>query len=555
MADEWPQSSSERYDGSLCIFRTLPIRAIIRGVSGTEPGRYRGPAHALAPRRGAPSRSPPPAGAGGEPLGPRSDPTPAGGDRAEVAPMTCTVFRPPHPTSACGLTGAEVRDRVERGQRNVRPSGPARTLGQILRANLLTPFNVLLGTLAVAVVLTGSWRDALFGLVIVANSFVGIVQEVRAKRALDRLEVLNSPIAHAVRDGEVSEIPSEAVVVDDLLEIGAGDQIVADGLLVSVEGLEVDESLLTGEADAVLKRPGDPVLSGTIVTAGWGRCQVTAVGASSFASRLTSEARRFTTTSSELMNGINRILACVAVAVVVAGPVLFVTQRRSADTWQEALHASVAGLVGIVPEGLVLLTSAAFFAAALGLARHRVLVRDLPAVEGLARIDVLCVDKTGTLTGGEITFDHFEVLGTAAGAEVEAAIGALAAQDHPNATVLALRHAFPSSSGWIRSGSVPFSSTRRWSAASFMDCGTWVLGAPDVVAAPGVGARALELTANGQRTLLLARTAAPNRGQRAAACPRTGGGARLRGDAPRRRGRHHGLLQEPRRRGQGHVGR
>ncbi|MGH9226871.1 MAG: HAD-IC family P-type ATPase [Acidimicrobiales bacterium] len=350
------------------------------------------------------------------------------------------------------------------------------------------------------------------GLVIVANSLVGIVQEVRAKRALDRLAVLNDPLAHAVRDGEVSDISSDAVVVDDLLEVRAGDQVVADGVLASAEGLEVDESLLTGESDAVRKRPGDRVLSESIVTAGWGRCQVSAVGASSFAGRITSEARQFTTTASELMGGINRILACVSVAVVVTGPVLFVTQRRSSNTWQEALHVSVAGLVGIVPEGLVLLTSAAFFAAALGLARHGVLVRDLPAVEGLARIDVLCVDKTGTLTGGEITFDHFEVVGRVEWGEVEAAIGALAAEEHPNATVMALRHAFPHSPGWIRSESIPFSSTRRWSAASFAGRGTWILGAPDVVAPPGLGSRAMALATNGQRTLLLARTAEPVEG-------------------------------------------
>ncbi|MGH9223239.1 MAG: HAD-IC family P-type ATPase, partial [Acidimicrobiales bacterium] len=270
-----------------------------------------------------------------------------------------------------------------------------------------------------------------------------------------------------------------------------------------------DESLLTGESQAVPKRPGDPLLSGSIVTAGSARCQVTAVGASSFAGRITSEARRFTTTSSELVRGINRILACVAVAVAVTGPLLFVTQRRSAARWQEALHASVAGLVGIVPEGLVLLTSAAFFAAALSLARHRVLVRDLPAVEGLARIDVLCVDKTGTLTGGEIAFDHIEVLGSDPRPKVEAAVAALASQGAPNATARSLRLAFPSAPGWTRTAVVPFSSTRRWSAASFVQHGTWVLGAPDAVAPERIHPRARELAAEGHRTLMLARTASP----------------------------------------------
>ena len=413
-----------------------------------------------------------------------------------------------------GLTAAQVRQRVEDGETNRAPDGSGRSLRQIVRANVLTPFNFLLGGLTVAVLATGSWRDALFGLVLVCNTLIGIVQEVRAKRTLDQLAVLNAPRARAVRDGDVVEIATEEVVLDDLLELRPGDQVAADGTLLAVDGLEVDESLLTGESDHVAKRAGDQVFSGSFVVVGSGRARVTGVGVASFASRMTEDARRYTTTSSELMNGINRILKYVAVAIVVVGPLLFVSQSRSTDTWQDAVQGAVAGLVGMVPEGLVLLTSVAFFATALTLARRRVLVQELPAVEGLARVDVMCVDKTGTLTEGDVSFDRLELLDGAPRQAVEAALGALASRDDANATLLALRKAFPASPDWQRDGSVAFSSDRKWSAAAFAGRGTWVLGAPEMVmpdAAPDdpAMAKGAELAGTGSRTLLLARTTAP----------------------------------------------
>jgi cation-transporting P-type ATPase E len=421
--------------------------------------------------------------------------------------MTDTLVAP-----AEGLTTDQARQRLLAGLGNHRPSGSDRSLGDIVRANVLTPFNFLLGALAVAVMATGSWRDAMFGLVLVANSLIGVTQEVRAKRALDRLAVLEAPRARVVRDGTVVEVDTDDVVLGDLMELRAGDQVVADGVLQSVRGLEVDESLLTGEADHVTKETGDEVLSGTFVAAGSGRCEVTGVGAASYASRMTEQARHYATTTSELMTGINRILKYVAVAVVVIGPVLFFSQRRSTDTWQEGVQGAVAGLVGIVPEGLVLLTSVAFFAAARTMARRRVLVRELSAVEGLARVDVICLDKTGTLTEGDIALDHVEELNPLA-TGIESALAALAGGEG-NATQLAVRRAFPAATGWTETAAVPFASDRKWSAASFDGHGTWVLGAPEMVrpdACPQdpVLTRAGALAAAGKRTLLLAHTCAP----------------------------------------------
>jgi cation-transporting ATPase E len=383
-------------------------------------------------------------------------------------------------------------------------------LKDILRANILTPFNALLGSLALVVLATGNPGDALFGLVIVWNSLVGIVQELRAKRTLDQLAVLNAPLARAARPGGTVDIPVAEVVLADILLLRAGDQVVADGVVRLSDGLEVDESLLTGESDPVAKQPGDEVLSGSIVVAGSATVQVHRVGADSFASRLTADARTFRLTTSELVNGINRILRYTAVAIVVTAPILFYSQTRSTATWQDAVRGTVAGLVGMVPEGLVLLTSITFFAAALTLARRRVLVQELPAVEGLARVDVMCLDKTGTLTAGEISFAAAEPLGEAE-PELDRALGALAADEDANATLLALRRVYPAPDGWTRRGRVPFSSARKWSAASFEGHGTWVLGAPEIVwdgSGPDdeVTTRAQRAAAAGSRTLLVATT-------------------------------------------------
>ncbi len=419
--------------------------------------------------------------------------------------------RPPTPDG--GLTGAEVAARTADGLVNDTGRRSSRPLKDIVRANVLTPFNALLGSLALLVVLTGAIGDALFGLIVVLNSGIGIIQEVRAKRALDRLAVLSDPRARVRRDGNTDEIAVEDVVLDDLVEFLPGDQIPADCRLRHVDGLEIDESAVTGESDPVAKRVGDMVMSASFVVAGTGTAQVTAVGADSFAQRLTDEARRFRLTHSELAEGINRILKYVAIALVVVGPILFLSQSTTTSNWRLAVQGAVAGLVGMVPEGLVLLTSVTFFAAALTLARRRVLVRELPAVEGLARVDVLCLDKTGTLTENRIVFTGVEAL-DASPTEVDRALAALAAEVAGNATMIALRERFPTPPGWEKVAAVPFSSARKWSATSFAGHGTWVLGAPEMLM-PAVTSddlvtrRVTALASAGTRTLLLARSDAP----------------------------------------------
>ena len=432
------------------------------------------------------------------------------------AALTRHVPSGPYVTPPGGLDADEVAQRVARGQVNAVDERTSRTFGEIVRANIFTRFNAILGTMLVVILTVGPFQDALFGIVLVANALIGIVQEWRAKRTLDRLAVLNAPRARVVREGKVHDVAVDDVVLDDLLELRAGDQVPADGRVTVAEGLEIDESLLTGESDPVDKSAGDEVLSGSIVVAGSGRFQATRVGGDAYARRLATEARRFTLVRSELVDGINTILRYVTWALLPTAALLALSQFRAHEEWREAAAGVVAGVVAMVPEGLVLLTSLSFALAAVALARRKVLVQELPAVEGLARVDVVCLDKTGTITEGVISFERIEELG--ADDPVAEALGALAADENRNATMNALCSVFPAPHGWTRTAAVPFSSARKWSGATFGDHGSWVLGAPEMVwaahpADDPVRRRADELAELGQRVLLLARTDRPLAGE------------------------------------------
>jgi cation-transporting ATPase E len=413
--------------------------------------------------------------------------------------------------AAEGLTAQEVAERVALGRVNDVPAVPSRTVGQIVRANVFTRFNALLGSLLVVILIVGPIQDALFGFVLVANAGVGIYQELRAKRTLDSLAVLTSPRARLVRDGHVREAPLTEVVLDDVLELQPGDQVVVDGEVLEAFALEVDESLLTGEAEPVIKEPGDEVLSGSFVAAGSGRFRATRVGAQAYAAQLAEQGRRFSLTHSELRSGIDQILRIVTWLLIPTAALVWVSQLRSDASVRDALRGSVAATVAMVPEGLVLLTSVAFAVGVVRLAKRRVLVQELPAVEVLARVDVLCIDKTGTLTEGRLVVEEVELLGED-GSHRDALAALAAAEPHPNATLLAIRESFPEpSEGWLATSTVPFSSARKWSGADFGTRGTWVLGAPDVLlgSRPGDDAQLTKARAHaeaGRRVVLLGRT-------------------------------------------------
>ena len=410
---------------------------------------------------------------------------------------------------AAGLTDADVASRVEAGHVNTLPPRSGRTVGDIVRANVFTRINAILSVLLVIVLATGSWINAAFGLLIIANSGIGIVQEIRAKRTLDSLAVVGEAKPVVRRASGTGPLDRERIVLDDIVELGPGDQIVVDGEVVESDYLEVDESLLTGENDAEPKPAGAEVMSGSFVVSGTGAYRATKVGADAYAAQLTAEASRFTLVRSELQQGINQILKLITWLLVPVGLATVWTQWQLVQgDWRHAVLRMAGALVPMVPEGLVLLTSVAFALGVVRLGRRRCLVQELPAIEGLARVDVVCADKTGTLTEHGMECGDILALGGHSDADVRAVLAQVVRADgRPNASARAIADALPEpDSTWESTARAPFTSARKWSGVSFAEHGHWVLGAPDVLASGEVAHRADELGASGLRVLLLGST-------------------------------------------------
>jgi len=426
-----------------------------------------------------------------------------------------------------GLSSADVSERVRGGLTNLVSNASSRSLWDILRANVLTLFNAIVAGSFVLLLVLGQWQDALFGFAAVGNAVIGVVQEYRAKKSLDRLAVLNSPHARVLRDGAIRDIPTAEVVLDDVILLFAGDQVPADAAVYDAHGLEIDESLLTGESNPVDKAPGSEVLAGSSVVGGQGRAQVVRVGDDSFAGKLTMAAKRFSLVNSEIRTGLNRVLRWITwgllpvMAIVVNGEMHAQggwSQALDTGTWKTAAVGAVASVIAMIPLGLVLMASVAFALGGLRLARDKVLIQELAAVEGLARVDMLCLDKTGTLTEGRIIFDGVHDAGTAPAQGWKEALGWFGADADANATARCLAADFKYDSGPRPVSSVPFASSRKWSAVSFNDGaapGAWVLGAPELVleaTTPGHVqslASAAGLASSGLRTLVLAHAGRP----------------------------------------------
>lgn len=403
------------------------------------------------------------------------------------------------------LTAAEVAERVAAGQVNDAPNVNSRSISDIIKANTLTWFNGLIGAMWIVMLVIAPIQDSLFGFVIVANTAIGIIQEYRAARALAKLAVIGEAKPVVRRDGIDVCVSAHDVVLGDVIVLTTGDQLVVDGEMLFADGLEIDESLLTGEADPVDMKPADQVMSGSFVVAGSGLYRATRVGRDSFAAGLTEQAKKFHQTNSELRDSINKFIRLLSYLLLPVGLLLFLSQWLRADLpIKEVLRGTIAGMVTMVPEGLVLLTSIAMAVAVIRLAAKKVLVQDLPAVEVLARVDTICVDKTGTLT--EPGMQVRDVVSLVDSQMTSAALGALAAvESSPNPTLQAVGARYPNPA-WTVQQSVPFSSARKWSAATFADHGTWVIGAPEMLLGDGdpVRARADTIAADGARVLLLA---------------------------------------------------
>ncbi|MFJ4596217.1 MULTISPECIES: HAD-IC family P-type ATPase [unclassified Kitasatospora] len=434
-----------------------------------------------------------------------------------------------------GLTSAEVAERVARGQVNDVPVRSSRSAKEIVRANVFTRFNAIIGVMFGIILIVGPIQDGLFGLVIVANTAIGIIQELRAKKTLDSLALIGEARPEVRRDGTVEQIAVAEIVLDDTVLLGIGDKVIVDGEVTEADGLEIDESLLTGEPDPVLKQPGDQVMSGSFVVAGAGAFTATRVGREAYAAQLAEEASRFTLVKSELRSGINSILRFITYLLIPTAIGLIISQLAvEGRDWREAVRRMVAGIVPMVPEGLVLLTSVAFAIGVIRLGRKQCLVQELPAIEGLARVDTVCLDKTGTLTEGGMDVVDLRVLsdgepGALDPDTIKHALGVMAGADaRPNPSMQAVIDAYgrgdggapgaggaPAADGWRVIEAMPFSSARKWSGVQLLEPqgseASWLLGAPDVLLPAGHPAltEVDELGAKGLRVLLLGRTPTP----------------------------------------------
>ena len=412
-----------------------------------------------------------------------------------------------------GLTTAQVEDRVQRGLTNNDEGIRTKTEKQIILENTFTFFNILNFILAALVLLVGSFKNLLFMGVILSNTVIGSFQGIRAKRTIDKLSLISAPKATVLRGGKAHTVPVGEIVLDDILQLSAGRQICADAFVRAGE-VEVNESLITGEGDPVTKRPGDPLLSGSFVVSGSCLAQVEHVGRDNYASRIANGAKYIKHAHSEILFSLNAIVKTIALALIPIGLLLFGKQYfMLGDPLGEAVVSAVAAMIGMIPEGLVLLTSVVFAVSVIRLSRYKTLVQDLYCTESLARVDVLCLDKTGTVTEGTMQVDAVVPLPGCTQADMSAALTALtAALSDDNPTFCAIQKYFSGQSDWQALETVSFSSARKWSGAHFAARGTYVMGAGEFILPHGFDALrpyTKSYTDAGQRVLLLAHADAP----------------------------------------------
>lgn len=394
-----------------------------------------------------------------------------------------------------GLTDEQVNERIEQGKVNADENPNTRTYKQIVRENTLTFFNFLNLVLLILVLMVGSYKNAFFVGIIIINTLIGIAQEIRAKKTIDKLAILTAKKSIVIREGKKWTVPTEDLVLDDLVCLKTGDQVPADAKVL--EGsVEVNESLLTGESDNLPKNVGDELFSGSFVTSGEACCQIIHVGKDNYAAQITSEAKEFKRHNSELKNSLNAILKVISIIIVPLGALLFYKQYYVVgNTFKDSIVSMVAGVLGMIPEGLVLLTSVALTLGALVLANKKTLVQELYCIETLARVDTLCLDKTGTITEGTMCVERVEPWSEASENkdtdeiptededepdlhEIENMMANLMyVLKDQNATIDALRKRFPAKSSMTLEHIVPFSSDRKYSGAVFEDNGTYLMGA------------------------------------------------------------------------------
>ena len=409
-----------------------------------------------------------------------------------------------------GLNAEQVHIRKQGGWTNGTPQSATKTEKTIILENCLTFFNMVFLVLALILVFTGSSiKNLSFLIIVVCNTVIGCFQEIRAKRAVDKLTLVSAQQIRTVRDGQLKSVRSDLLVRDDIVEFVAGDQICADAFVRTGE-VQVNEALVTGEEDAIVKLPGDELKSGSFVVAGTCRAQLIRVGGDSFASKLAEEAKANPKAAkSEMMRSLDRLIRVVGFALIPIGVALFRQEYVVMGLGvTESAEATVTALVGMIPEGLYLLTSIAMAASALKLSKRKVLVQDMNCIETLARVDILCVDKTGTITESVMEVENVVPLTGDDPEFLEDLLRAMYSGVEPeNDTARAMHEMFAGKSSWHCTKRIPFTSQTKWSAARFLDHGTFVVGAPEFV----MGNRYHELRADveswsssGYRVLLVA---------------------------------------------------
>ncbi|WP_179394391.1 HAD-IC family P-type ATPase [Lacticaseibacillus absianus] len=411
-----------------------------------------------------------------------------------------------------GLTQAEVAAKTRAGEHNLPMKPLTRSVGQIIRQNTLTLFNFVNLALGVLIFTTGSYKNLLFLGVAIINTAIGTFQEIRSKRRIDAMSILAETPARVLRDGQWQAIPQAKLVLGDLLELRRGAQVPVDGQVASTHGIEADESPLTGESHPITKHEGDPLLSGSFIVAGSAHMQVTAVGADTFAAKLALEAKAEKKSQSQLLATINRIIRILTYVLIPLGTALFAVSMIRRGNYDRAILSTSAAMIGMIPEGLVLLTNVALAVGARNLAAKRVLVRALPAIEALARVDVICLDKTGTITSGQLRVAAAHPApGVTSETLTTAAAAITYALNDDNETALAIKAAYPAPSAPALD-TVPFSSARKWSGARFAER-SLVMGAPEFIFGaqldPAAAHQIAAATAAGYRVIAIASVQPP----------------------------------------------
>ncbi len=406
-----------------------------------------------------------------------------------------------------GLTDAEVRQRIEQGLVNHNSDIKSKSIKRIVLENLITPFNILNFVLAVLILIVGSYKNLLFMGVIICNIFIGTVQEIRAKKTIDKLSLIAEPKAHVIRNGIKQEIAIHDIVMDDITFLGAGNQVCSDAVVIEGE-CEVNESLLTGESEPVLKRPGDHLLSGSFIISGNCHARVEHVGKDNYAAQITDNAKYVKKPNSEIMRWTNRIIKYIGFTLIPVGIALFCKQVFiSHQGFNDAIVGVVAALIGMIPEGLILLTSVVFAVSIIRLSQHKTLVQELYCIETLARVDVLCLDKTGTITEGTMEVTDVLPLHNTTNEELNIALGSLIhALEDDNPTFNAVKTYCSQYDKLTCNHIVPFSSARKWSGASFDENGSYIFGATEFILKDSTPYQEIieEHSEKGQRVLMLA---------------------------------------------------